>query len=413
MRSLRLWAVAPLALCWAGYVAAQEMVTPPIEVDAAAFVPPALMQGEGYSVQPLATNDGYVSHYRLDTQWGEVDAVSDYRLRVRIQEVHALAALDAMSRAGVFGDSLLQGALAPVNLVVDLVTEPVDTVSGAVKGVGRWFGNIAKAITSKDPHQENALSTAAGWAATKRAFAVGLGVDPYTDWQPLQDGLTSVGRAAFAGGITAKVALGAAAQGTVAATPVTVLNLSDTSRKTLIDNPPERLAALHRQELAALGMPTETITAFLANYNYSPMEKLQLVDALKGMKGAGGLEIFLADAAAAPDKGVARYMQQRALMMARFHGEVAPISILATSETPLQRTADGRILGLFPLDDVLWTADLAAILGAMSDEVDALTAGGPKELWLEGVAAPDARQAMESRGWTVKERVHLLLPSTG
>ncbi len=122
-------------------------------------------------------------------------AVSDYRLRARIQEVQALKALDEMSRAGVFGDSLRNGALAPIEGLVDLAKSPVETSKGAAKGVGRWFSNIADSVSSDDPHQEGALSAAAGWAATKRAFAVELNVDPYTDWEPLQQALVSVGRA--------------------------------------------------------------------------------------------------------------------------------------------------------------------------------------------------------------------------
>ena len=396
---------------WPAQAVAQDVatVTPPIEIEAASFVPQALMQGKNHQVAPQASNDGFVNHYKLETEWGEVDAVSDYQLRARIQEANALKALDEMSRAGVFGDALVNGALAPVNMVVDLVTAPVDTVSGAVEGVGKWFGNIAKSVGSEDPHQEGALSSAAGWAGTKRAFAVELGVDPYTDWEPLQQGLASVGRAAFAGGITASAAVGAATEGTAIATPVTVLKISDTGRKMLIDNPPERLADLHRTDLAALGVPDDVIEPFLQNYNYSPMEKLQLVEALKRMDGAGGLDIYVAHATSAPDKMVARYMQQRAEMMANFHGQVAPLSIVRTSETPLQRTGDGRIVGLFPLDYVSWTPDLATIMNAMTPEIDQLDGVSSKEMWIEGQVSPDARQAMESMGWTVKDKAGLLI----
>ena len=61
---------------------------------------------------PDAVNDGYVTTYTLETEWGELKAVSDYRLRARIQEAKALKTLDEMSRAGVFGDALVEGVLA-------------------------------------------------------------------------------------------------------------------------------------------------------------------------------------------------------------------------------------------------------------------------------------------------------------
>ena len=63
-------------------------------------------------------------------------------------------------------------------------------------------------------------------AATKRSFAVEMGVDPYSDWEPLQEALSSVGQAAFAGGITAKVAMGAATRDTDFAMPILALSLT-------------------------------------------------------------------------------------------------------------------------------------------------------------------------------------------
>ncbi len=61
---------------------------------------------------PDAVNDGYVTTYTLETEWGELKSVSDYPLRARIQEAKALKTLDEMSRAGVFGDALVEGVLA-------------------------------------------------------------------------------------------------------------------------------------------------------------------------------------------------------------------------------------------------------------------------------------------------------------
>ncbi len=385
------------------------VVEPPLELSAADIVPKALMKGEVYRIESSAVNDGYVNTYTLVTDWGKVQAVSDYRLRVRIQEANALKALDEMSRAGVFGDSLVEGALAPVRGAVDLVTEPVETVSGAAEGLGRWFGNIADSVSSDDPHQEGALSAAVGWAATKRAFAVELGVDPYTDWKPLQDALVSVGQAAFAGGITASVAMGAVTEGTALKLPVLVLGLSHDMNQILIDNPPEKLTEMNRKALGDLGLGGDAVSTFMDNHNYTPLEKLQLVAALQRMKDADGLEFLLASAAAAPDKAVARYTQQRAEMMANFHTKIAPTTIIQLKEFSIQRSEDARIVGVFPLDYVAWTADLAVIVKAMSEEVAQISDAGEKEMWFEGSASPDARKGMEAHGWTVKERVELLM----
>ncbi len=418
IKSKRAWRplqsiVLVLSLSFGGTAIAQDIpvVEPPLDVKAAQFVPNDLMAGANHKVQPTAVNDGFVNTYDLSTEWGDVKASSDYRLRVRIQEANALKALDDMSRAGIFGDALVNGALAPVEAAVDLVTSPVDTISGAAEGVGRWFGNMADSITSDDPHQEGAVSAAVGWAQTKRAFAVELGVDPYTDWEPLQEALASVARAAFAGGITAKAAMGMATEGTALELPVLALGLTSTMKKKLVDNPPERLAELHREDLAGLGISETAIEPFLDNHHYSPMEKLQFVEALTRMKGTEGLEILVVHASSAPDKLVARFMQQQSEMMAKFV-EQSPSSVLLAKKMPLLKTQDGRVVGIFPLDYVVWTQRLATIMQDLTPQIDGEAEASGREMWFEGVVSSETREGMKVNGWTVKEKTQLLIGTT-
>ena len=382
-----------------------DLAAPPVELEAKHFVPDELIVGGGYKLDPMAVNDGFVNTYTLSTDWGEIKAVGDYRLRARIQEVQALRKLDEMSRAGVFGDALKDGVLAPVRGAGNLITSPVKTTTGAVRGVGRWIGNVARSATSDDPHQEGALSSAAGWAATKRGFALELGVDPNTDWEPLEKALVSVGRAAFAGGITASVGMGMATEGTAAELPVLVLSLTDDMNQLLLDNPPELLTGINRKKLEEIGVDEDVTEAFLRNYNYTPMEKTLLVDALARMAGAKGREKFVVHATGAPDKDVARYMQQRAEMMANFHAKVAKTDIVDIANEPWQLTPDGRVVGLFPLDFVLWTAEARDIVQEANRDIAKLSEVKSREIWLEGRASKDSRQALDAEGWLVKERV--------
>ena len=381
----------------------------PQTLKAATFVPPKLISGEGYRIGPTAETDGYINTYTLITDWGRIEAVGDYRLQVRLQEVRALRTLDSMSRAGQFGEGLKNGVLAPIEGAYNLLTSPIETTGGAIKGVGLWFGNIARSITSDDPNQEGALSAAAGWAGTKRAFAVELGVDPYTDWEPLQDALVSVARAAFAGGITASVATTVATQDTVAEAPVLGLGLSQQMNELLVDNPPERLTEINRETLQKMGIGDAVATAFLRNYNYSPKEKLQLVDSLNSMLGAKGRELFVTQAAGAPDKAMARYFQQRAGMMAIFHNRIATSDIVEVGQLPMQKTADGRLVGVFPIDYLLWSAEAAAISRQVRKGAAGMAEVKSGELWFEGRVSPQARVGLEALGWSVKEDAGLLI----
>ncbi len=398
------WLISPAAS-----LAAEPFEEPPIELKATEFVPEKLRSGKDYKLDSKVKNDGYTNSYSLATEWGEVQAVSDYRLRARVREVEALRALDDMGRAGIFGDALVNGALSPVEGAIDLVTDPVETTKGAFEGVGKWFGGIADSATSDDPYQEGAVSSAAGWAATKRGFAVELGVDPYTDWEPLQEALVSVGRAAFAGGLTASVAMGMATEDTVLEAPVLVLSLTNDMNKLLVDKTPEELTRLNKQKLLDMGLKEDLVLAFLKNYNYSPMEKLLLVEALHRMAGAEGKEIFLAQATAAPDKAVARYMQQRAEMMANFHTQVAEANLVEFAEIPFQKTGDGRLVGVFPIDYLAWSADAATITKALDGAIAESPDIQSKELWFEGRVSQRSSAEFETSGWMVKEHAGILI----
>ena len=129
------------------------------------------------------------------------------------------------------------------------------------------------------------------------------------------------------------------------------------------------------------------------------------------MKGTAGLEALVVHASTAPDKPVARYMQQQAEMMAKFVAG-SPSSILLLKEAPMLQTQDGRLVGVFPLDYVVWTARLAKIMQNLTSQADGAAEAESRELWFEGVASPETRDGMETNGWTVKEKAQLLIGAT-
>lgn len=379
-------------------------VQPPLKLNAALVVPDGKMVGKGYKIDPEAFNDGYSNTYILVTEVGEVKAVSDYQLARQIHEINALMTLDEMSRAGAFGDGMKGGVVAPFHAAKALIAAPSKTTKGAVKGMGRWIGSVGRAVTSSDPYQEGGVSAVVGWAGTKRAFALELGVDPYTDWEPLQKGLTSVARASFAGGLTASMVMGGLTEGTTLGTVISLVGMTADMNAILLDNPPEELTKINREKLVNMGISEVMIDPFLRNYNYTPMEKLLLIEALKQMDGAKGREIFVARAMAAPDKVVARYHQQMAAMMLNYYKKVMAADIVKVEKEVWLINRKGTLVGVFPIDYLAWTAETSAIAAAVEKDPKAKT----RELWLEGSASPECNKALTARGWTVKERVALV-----
>ena len=117
IRSIALGVAFTATVCgWPGAaaIAATEYIEPPLELNAALILTDDLMVGPGFKMDPVAINDGFSNTYTLTTDVGQVQAVSDYQLRRQIQEVRALRALDEMSRAGVFGDAMKEGVIAPL-----------------------------------------------------------------------------------------------------------------------------------------------------------------------------------------------------------------------------------------------------------------------------------------------------------
>jgi len=266
------------------------------------------------------------------------------------------------------------------------------------------MGNIARAVKSDDPYQEGGFSAAVGWAGTKRAFALKLGVDPYTDWEPLKQSLTSVAKAAFAGGITVGVAMGAVTDGTTAGTVVTVTSLGEDMNSILRDNPPEGLTKINRKKLVGMGIPAKVADPFLNNYNYTPMEKTLLVESLRRMEGAKGRDLYLLQASAAPDQVMARYMQQRAEMMANYHTKKMATDFVKINQSVLQINREGTLLAIHPFDYLAWTSDLSVVVASLEKQ----SKGKNRELWLEGSASPATLKSLTAHGWQVKERVGLL-----
>ncbi len=134
------------------------------------------------------------------------------------------------------------------------------------------------------------------------------------------------------------------------------------------------------------------------------MEKSLLVEALNRMDGTKGKGLFIAQAAAAPDTVIARYMQQMAEMMAQYHTTVEAVDIVKVGSYVWLLNRKGTLVGTFPIDYLAWTREASTIARGMERDPRAKT----RELWLEGSVSPQGRKALASRGWTVKERVGLL-----
>jgi hypothetical protein len=382
----------------------------PIELQAADVLPKSLLSGPNYRVQPKVKNDGVMNTYGLETSEGSLRVESTAHLLMRIAELNAMQKLAEMEKTEVFKDALVKSAKAPINTAKGLVTEPVETVKGVATGIGNWFTDVGRSITSDDPHQPGVLSTAVGYAPVKRAFAYDLGVDPYTDYEPLQDQLSAIARVAFAGGLTPKLAFAALQKPAPTASAVLrVTSTADGMRKLVRDKSPAELESINDEKLEAMGVPNDIRKEFLRNPAFNPQEETLLVGELDSMQSVAGRELIIATAAQVTQPSVARQKRLQVQMMSQYvAAEKRPARIVVLSGSPFLLTGEGVIVGLAPLDYVAWTPALQHKVNAVQADLDAMAGIKGKQLWLEGVFTDAARQNLTAHGWQLREKTGMI-----
>jgi hypothetical protein len=375
---------------------------PPFVLNAADTVAENLLRGENYSIEDSVSSDGLINTYRLSTDYGPLTVESTAELMMRIDELNALVIMEEMDRKAVFGDALVSGVKGTVKGAAELVTHPVDGTKNLFKGTGQFVSNLGASIFSDDPDQDNVIKTALGYDVAKRKFAFEFGIDPYTDYDPVADRLGEIARAAVAGGIAPKAAMGA-----IDGKVVLAMRISGTAygmMQLVRDNPPGKLREINREKLQKMGVADPLIEAFLDNYRYNPQEETLLVGELETMKGVKGMDAFISHAAQATQESVALLHRVRAQMMAGYHAHISAAASIENIDGVLcLLLKNGGLVLLAPADYVFWTQNLSAKLTSFESKIAAMKGLSGKEVWISGRFGKAARAGFEASGWKVKE----------
>ena len=178
---------------------AQGFADDGVRVSVSEFLDKDLLRGSGYQLQPEASISRARALFTLHSDQGQTTVTGAVSLLERINEIQAVTVLAEMKKSDVYMDAIKNSAKAPVNFGKSLIDAPVDTVSNAAKGLGGFLADVGYSIVSDDPSQENVAKTGLGFATAKRNFAYQLGVNPYSQYQPLQDALGEVSWTAAGG----------------------------------------------------------------------------------------------------------------------------------------------------------------------------------------------------------------------
>ncbi|MBP1747200.1 MAG: hypothetical protein H6Q54_1815 [Deltaproteobacteria bacterium] len=387
----------------AGFSYSQEFQKVPIMLKASDTLPQQWLKGPNYTIKEKVTNDGVVSTYELNTNYGPVVVETTVLLLKRIHELKAIHKMEQLQGTDVFANAAKGAATGPLTTAKGLVEDPAGTVSAIGSGIGKFFGRVSDSMESSDPYQAGVTQSALGQASSKRAFAYEFGVDPYSPYPPLQKLLDSIAWTAASGSLTVKAAFSAIPGG--AGAVVSLTGTADSLRSLVRDKTPAELQAVNATRLKAIGVPDSLAKVFLNNYSYDPWESTLLVGELANMKDVKDPYKFIVAACVAQSEPMAVFMRVMAQIMVLYRDKRKSVERFVEADNlPLLQKKDGTVVAVLPLDHLAWTQRFANKEKAVSEAIKKIPRAKGKEFVIVGSMDPTARKALQARGWKVEEK---------
>ena len=364
--------------------------------------------GDNYTIKDPVLSDGLLRSYTLATPYGEFIVHGDQMLRMRINELAVLYELEKIANSESYGKALLDAGLSPLKYTGRLITDPKKTVGDTMSGIGTMVGRISSDIANIGKTPGDPISGLLGVTDQKRKLATKFGVDPYTDFEPLDARLSRLSEAAAAGGLTVSAAMLAVPVGTVGLIVSNISTASSIEGVRIDELARDRTAAqifdLNRQRLRAMGAENELVEKLIDNRNYTPIDMAVLVAALDNMPGVEGRTLFLERAAQIDTRPIAYFMRRHAEMVKNHQSRGGGFArFVLLGGYPFNVARDGRIVGVMPIDALSWTETTSAMLRGSAVEARKVSATGQVELRITGTATPMAKRELQALGWRVVE----------
>ncbi|MEA2982415.1 MAG: hypothetical protein QOF91_1269 [Alphaproteobacteria bacterium] len=366
--------------------------------------------GDNYTIKNPVLSDGLLRIYTLTTPYGEFTVHGDQMLRMRVNELGALHELEKIANSESYGKALLEAGLSPFRYTGRLIADPKKTVGDTMSGIGTMVDRITADIANIGKTPGDPISGLLGVTDQKRKLATKVGVDPYTDFPPLDARLSRLAEAAAAGGLTVSAAMLAVPVGAMS---LVYSNLSTISTiegvridELARDQTAAQIVEFNRQRIFAMGVEYDVLQALLTNQSYTPIDMAVLVAALDSMSGVEDRVVFLQRAAQIDTRSLAYFMRRHAEMLKNHQSRGARFErFVLLGGYPFNVTRDGQIVGVMPIDALAWTETMAGVLRECAADARRLAGTRQVELRITGTATPRARKELQALGWRVVENV--------
>ncbi|MCC6992489.1 MAG: hypothetical protein IT181_26025 [Acidobacteria bacterium] len=362
--------------------------------------------GPNHTVAEAVRTPGNYHVFTLTSPFGTFEAEGTSQVAVRVQELAALAALQELSRAGVFARSAGESFLKVGTGVVDVVTDPVATAKGIGSGVKRFGVNLGRRtkravqrVTAADDTKGSAGTSGGTVAASAAKSLIGIngamrrwaqrvGADPYTTSPVLREALESVAQVDVAGGIAAKVAV-----------PIPVLIGTTADVGQLVwGRDPEELRKLNETRARELGASADGASTFFRNRAFTLTMQTRLIGALHAVAVPGAGD-YVASAADAADAREALFFVESAELLRQQH-EAAPVAaVLTDSRALVARRPAGEAVALLPLDWVRESAETTAEFRELARRATEELGATSLRLHVTGRVSARGAAALAAAGW--------------
>lgn len=367
---------------------------------------PELARGPHHRVRDDVGSDGFLRLYTIDTDWGTIEAAGDVELRLHVQAIRSIAALDAVAEGRDFEAARERAVAEPFVARFALVEEPVTDLHGMPPAAWEEVLRIAAVAPDRRSADESGVRAAAlAFGAAKRQIARRLGVSPYAPLAPLQRELNRVAWAVSAGGLE-PARVPALAESSVAPRPEDIFPAERLAELYRSDSP-EDLRRHNRIELSVMGVPADVMEQFLSHAAYSPREQTGVVESLVLMEPARDRGEYVRVALRAGSRRDAWFYLVNSAILSFHHHRVAPLErlIALDGRVAAAYTRERRLIVPAAVDELLWTRPVERFAQTLASTQ---LPGEPieaRELWLSGSLSPTARSHLEALGIRVVEDV--------
>ncbi|HST28404.1 MAG TPA: hypothetical protein VLK26_08570 [Rudaea sp.] len=423
---------------------AGETFEPEPVLKAPMLVQAPLLSGPDFRVVPEVAVRGYMANFLIDTKFGPFRAASVEMLAIRIGELPAMQALDQASRSGAFATALAARAKKTGSAIANVVTHPVDTITGLPRGVARYLGaqwdkwsGRAQSVSDRsqrefenrgDPYrapqgpmtamrdaptdgpQQSADMKNRAWYARagnevaregkrylqynsqRREMAKVLGVDPNSSNPVLNQELDTLAWAAVWGNFSAGTTLGQ-----IGGTAATVIGDTGKLNQYVLSKTPEQLRADNEKRLLALCSDETVVRSFLRRGGFTDTLRTAFVLELEKLAPKSGCNSLLELASTTRGEVEARYLVN-ALKLVASQPNASGGDLLTAGAAIVWRMPSGKMILPLPVDYLTWNADLAAFFDQPS------LRAASKLVLIGGEASLPAQRALTERGWGLQLR---------